>query len=189
MVKKAKDSKAVDEEVRGTAIEKAKEAKKSIKRYDEKFADLFLDAYKEGKCLIVKTCRAVGIKPDTIRRWEDNYPDFARKKKLAEMEMAENIEEHLIGNAMGKKHQGIPVTQIYYLKHNHPKYAEQQVPTAQKMEFWWVKTVQPDIKKQIKEAKVVEAKVIKNERTSGDLRTPKVAGTDNRKPATGDTRG
>ena len=169
------------------AIAKPKHLKPG-KHYTKEGGEEFLKIYRENNCLVTKTCRKLGIHPNTVGRWAENDAEFAENKKLAEMEACENIEEHLIGNATGKKGQGIPVAQIYFLKNNHPKYAEQKTPIAEKMSFWWVKTVQPDIKQQIKEAKVIEGKVI-SDSTSRDLRTPKMAGTDNGKSASGDTRG
>ena len=126
--------------MKNKALQKAKKAKLSYQTYNEKFANLFLDAYKEQNCLLVKTCKAIGLHPDTIKNWENAHPEFAEQKAILDMEQAEDVEQHLIGNATGEKHQGVPVAQIFYLKNNHPKYAEQKAPKIENVNFWWNKS-------------------------------------------------
>ena len=111
---------------------------------DKALRDRWLERYRAHRTSMYDTCKEVGVDFKTVREWVDIFPEFSISKKEIEDEVASRVEDRLIDTALDPQKPS-NLAQIYYLKHNTEKYAENPVlmPNATIENIWFNKRNEP----------------------------------------------
>lgn len=86
----------------------------------------WIKLYWRNRSAFEKTCDDLGVNSESVHEWIDKFPFFRAAKEKVETLLSEKIEQHLISKAIDDDNPGNVVAQIFYLKNNHPRYAENQ---------------------------------------------------------------
>ncbi len=89
----------------------------------EKQKQEFIEAYKKMPNILA-VCQRIGVGRTTYYRWLKEDATFSQQIDEAEQQGREHLNDAIELALIQKAKEMNPTAMIYYLKHNHPRYAE-----------------------------------------------------------------